>query len=288
MPKTANKRAEARKRAMVQRAHEVAPAVPSTPINRRVPLVQGRAVRRTPGSFISNYPWATSIFVLLLVGLVILVAYNQHLGPWAEKPKPTQATCNLQTHTCNKAPISSLDSKLYYSATIKTKYGDIVIQLDAANAPIAVNNFVFLAQQGFYNGLTFDRIEHPGEVSPVTNQPSNLNIIQGGTGGKDFGPGYKLKFDSNYRSYTAGVVAVANESQFFICLSDQVNQISTSFDVFGYVTAGLDVAKKIQLNDVMESITISTSSVQPTPGPTAIPPTATPAPTTPPTATATP
>lgn len=270
MPKTASKRAEARRIARVQQAHEMRP-VATTPVSRRVPLAPSRAPQRSVGTLVRDYPWATSIFVLLLIGLVFLVMYNQHLGPWTQKPAPKQAVCNLQAHTCDKAPLMTLDSKLYYSATIKTKYGDIVISLDAANAPIAVNNFVFLAQQGFYNGLTFSRVEHPGEVSPITNQPSNLDIIQGGAGGaKDFGPNYKLKFDNNPGSFVAGTLAVANESQFFICLSDMTNQIGSTFDIFGHVTAGLDVAKKVQLNDVIDSVAIGTSSVQPTPGPTPV------------------
>ncbi len=282
MPKTASKRAEARKVARVQRAHEVRPPVATTPVTRRVPLVQGRAVRRGPTTFIRDYPWGTTIFVLLLVGLVFLVMYNQHLGPWTQKPAPVQASCDLKTHTCNKAPLMTLNAKDFYSATIKTKYGDMVIQLDAANAPIAVNNFVFLADQGFYNGLTFNRVEHVGQVSPITNQPSNLDIIQGGAGGaKDAGPGYTAKFEKNAGNYVPGTVAVANSSQFFICLTDMSQAIGTTYDIFGHVTAGLDVAKKIQLNDVMESVTISVSTVQPTPGPTAVPTSA-------PTATATP
>jgi peptidyl-prolyl cis-trans isomerase B (cyclophilin B) len=279
MPNAASKRAEARKVARVQQAHETRPAVATPPVNRRVPLVQGRNVRRGPGALVRDYPWGTAIFVLLIIGLILLVLYNQHLGPWTQKPTPKQAVCNLTTHTCNKAPLMTINTSHYYTATLKTKYGDMVIQLDAANAPIAVNNFVFLARAGFYNGLTFDRIEHPGQISTYTNQPSNLDIIQGGAGGsgdaRDGGPGYKLKFDNNAGNYSPGTVAVANESQFFICLSDMSQVITgTTFDIFGHVTVGLDVANKVQLNDVMQSITIAETTVQPTPGPTYNPTTA--------------
>jgi cyclophilin family peptidyl-prolyl cis-trans isomerase len=272
MPKTASKRAEARRIAQVQRAHEVRPVVTAPAVNRKVPFAQARATRRTPTRMIRDYPWGTTIFVLLLIGLVILVMYNQHLGPWTQKAAPTQAVCNLTTHTCNKAPLMTINAKDYYSATIKTKYGDIVMSLDAVNAPIAVNNFVFLADQGFYNGLTFNRVEHIGDISPVTNQPSNLNIIQGGAGGaKDMGPGYTAKFESNLGTYAQGTVAVANSSQFFICVTDMSKTIGTQFDVLGHVTAGLDILGKIQVNDVMQSVTIGVTTVQPTPGPTGIP-----------------
>ena len=272
MPKTASKRAEARRIAQVQRAHEVRPPVAAPAVNRKVPLAQGRATRRTPARLVRDYPWGTSIFVLLLIGLFFLVMYNQHLGPWTKKAAPTQAVCNLTTHTCTKAPLMTINAKDYYSATITTKYGDIVMSLDAVNAPIAVNNFVFLADQGFYNGLTFNRVEHIGDVSPVTNQPSNLNIIQGGAGGaKDFGPGYTAKFESNTGNYSMGTVAVANSSQFFICLTDMSQTIGTAFDIFGQVTAGMNVASKIKPNDVIQKVTIGVSTVQPTPGPSPIP-----------------
>jgi cyclophilin family peptidyl-prolyl cis-trans isomerase len=278
MPKTASKRAEARKVARVQRAHEALPPRPgSAAIKRRVPLAAARAEPRGVTTLIRDYPWATTIFVLLLVGLVFLVMYNQRLGPWTAKAAPTQATCNLKTHTCNKAPLMTINTSHYYSATLKTKYGNIVIQLDAQNAPIAVNNFVFLARQHFYDGLTFNRVEHIGQISPLTNQPSNLDLIQGGAGGgKGGGPGYTLKFESNTSSYVPGTVAVSDESQFFITLSDMTHALTGSagasnFDIFGHVTAGLDVAKKIALNDTIQSVTIGESTVVPTPAPTLTP-----------------
>jgi cyclophilin family peptidyl-prolyl cis-trans isomerase len=289
MPKTASKRAEARKVARVQRAHEALPQRPrsSTAINRRVPLAAARAEPRGVTTLVRDYPWATTIFFLLLVGLVFVVMSNQHLGPWAPKAAPTQATCNLKTHTCNKAPLMTINTSHYYSATLKTKYGDIVIQLDAANAPIAVNNFVFLARQHFYDGLTFNHVYHLSQPSPDTNnQPSNLDLIQGGAGGaKGGGPGYRLQFESNLGNYVPGTVAVANESQFFITLSDMTQALTGKYDIFGRVTAGLDVAQKIAVNDTIESVAIGESTIVPTPAPTLTP---TPAPTNTPAPTATP
>jgi peptidylprolyl isomerase len=278
MPKTASKRTGARKVARVQRAHTAQQTDSANVVSRRVPMAQRRAASRSPAALIQDYPWATTIFVLLLIGLVVLVMYNQHLGPWTPKAAPKQATCNLQTHLCNKAPLMTINTSHFYSATIKTKYGDIVLSLDAQNAPIAVNNFVFLAQQHFYDGLPFNRVEHVGQVSPITNQPSNLDLIQGGAGGaKGAGPGYTLKFDSNTGNYVAGSISVANSSQFFICLSDMSQQLSNTWDRFGVITAGLDFAKEVKVNDIIESVTITESTVQPTPGPTAAP-TATPTP----------
>src|SRR5258708_12360190 len=82
MPKTASKRAEARKVARVQRAHEALPPRPgSAAIKRRVPLAAARAEPRGVTTLIRYYPWATTIFFLLLVGLVFLVIYNQPPPP---------------------------------------------------------------------------------------------------------------------------------------------------------------------------------------------------------------
>src|SRR5262245_38551747 len=98
MPKTASKRADVRRAARVQRAHQT--SVPERPISRRVPAARLRNKRRGPGAVIQDYPWATTIFVLLLVGLGTLIAYQQKLGPWAPPGPPLQATCNLATHIC--------------------------------------------------------------------------------------------------------------------------------------------------------------------------------------------
>ena len=267
MPKTANKRAEARKMARVQRAHA---HLPERPINRRVPLAQRRAKPRTVMSVIQDFPVASGIFALLLVGLVVLVMYNQGLGPFAKPAPPTQAVCDVKKHTCNKAPLLTINKDYYYAATIKTAKGDIVLSLDASTMPIAVNNFVFLARQSFYNGLDFSRVERLGQVSSETNQPSNLGLIQAGEGGKKGGPGYTVKFEANTGSYAAGAIAWANESQFFITTADDSQAIpSGKYPVFGRVTAGLEVAKRITLHDKIVQVSISESKTAPNGTPTA-------------------
>jgi len=266
MPKTANKRAQARRTTRVQQAHR---SPIERPASRRVPLVQRAARPRGVRGFVRTYPFATTIFVLLLVGMGVLIVHNQQLGPWAPPPKPVQARCDLTTHTCNKAPLMTINKNHYFTATIQTARGNIVLELDSQSAPIAVNNFVFLARQGFYDGLTFNRVERPGQVSPVTHQiNSNLNLIQGGAGGKNGGPGYSLTFDNNTDAYTAGSVAMANESQFFINTADNSQAITgTKYTVFAHVLTGLDVAQKIQPDDKIIRITIQEQNVAPTPTP---------------------
>jgi cyclophilin family peptidyl-prolyl cis-trans isomerase len=266
MPKTADKRAQTRRSARVQRAHQIAP---EHTVVRRVPAARRRKKSRGIASAVRDYPWATTIFAVLLIGLALLFAHGQRLGPWAvTKPTPPpQAKCNLQTHTCNKAPLMTISTSKTYTATIKTAHGDIVIALDAKNAPIAVNNFVFLAQQGYYNGLDFWRVEQPGKPSPLNGQPSTLSLIQGGApqaGGKG-DAGYSIKDDPVTGDYTAGAVAMANtgqpntgSTQFFICTGDDSKTIATkTYSIFGRVSSGLTVAQAIQPNDKMLSVTIA-------------------------------
>lgn len=268
MPKTADKRAQARRQNRVQRAH----AGPQTAIR-----PSARAVapsQRKPGNrakqrgFFSRYPVATTLGVLLVIGLSVLYLYQNKLGPFTPPaPKPVaQATCDLKTHVCDKAPIMTINTSKTYIATIETAKGNIVIQLDAKNTPIAANNFVFLADQHFYDNTYFWRVEAAGLTSPLGG-PSTLRLIQGGAvdkNGQDAAtiPGYKFKDETVVGDYTAGDVAMANSgantngSQFFICTGDNSKLLSKSYTIFGKVTSGLDVALKISPQDIIKTVTI--------------------------------
>ncbi|MGZ6322519.1 MAG: peptidylprolyl isomerase, partial [Ktedonobacterales bacterium] len=230
--------------------------------------------RRGLGAIIRDYPWATTIFVLLLIGLGTLFVYQQKLGPWAPPGPPPQATCNLATHICNKAPLMTIDTsgKKLYTARVKTTKGDIVIQLDAKNAPIAVNNFVFLAQKDYYRNLYFWRAEKIGQVSPYSHQVNaNLQLVQGGSvtaDNQDKGspPGYTIKDDAHWTGeYTEGAVAMAETStpntagaQFFINTGDNSQALTAkSYPIFGHVVSGMDVAKAITAGDKILSVTIT-------------------------------
>lgn len=271
MPKTADKRAQARRVSRVQRAHQEAPM---PVVSRRVP--PARRVRAHNRGFIQQFPVATTIFVLLLVGLSIFFLYDQHLflfAPPAKHP-PAQATCNLSTHLCNKAPLMTINANKTYTATIKTSRGDIVIQLDAKDTPVTVNNFVFLAQQNYYNNTYFWRIEKPGQPSPLnpTGGPSTLSLIQGGAvkaDGKDANnpagpPGYAFNDEKVVGDYTAGTVAMANHgantngAQFFISTGDNSSKINKNYTIFGHVTQGLNIAQSMQPDDKILSVAITT------------------------------
>ena len=109
-----------------------------------------------------------------------------------------------------------IETNRTYQAVIKTNKGDIELELNPAEAPMTVNNFVTLARDGYYDGVTFHRVV-PGFV------------IHGGdpTCTGSGGPGYNFQDEAVKRPYKAGTVAMANAgpntngSQFFICLEDQ-------------------------------------------------------------------
>lgn len=129
-----------------------------------------------------------------------------------------------------------------YTATMVTDVGTMTIALDARQAPMTVNNFVFLARYHFYDGLTFHRVI-PGFVDQGGDP---LGTGQGG-------PGYQFADELPAAgAYKIGSVAMANSgantngSQFFIIVGAQGAQLPPSYSLFGTVTQGIDVAHKIE------------------------------------------
>ena len=148
-------------------------------------------------------------------------------------------------------PAREIDEHTIYRTTIRTDRGDIVMDLDPALAPNTVNNFVALARQGYYDGLTFHRVEPQF-------------VIQGGCpeGSGRGGPGYRFADEPVQGEYTVGAVAMANAgpdtngSQFFVCIDDCTRKLAKSYNLFGYVVEGLDITQSVQVGDVMQSVTI--------------------------------
>jgi cyclophilin family peptidyl-prolyl cis-trans isomerase len=149
------------------------------------------------------------------------------------------------------APEQVIDPAAKYEATIATDKGDIVISLDPGRAPRTVNNFVFLAGEGFYDGLTFHRV-----VDDF--------VIQGGCpeGTGRGGPGYRFDDEPVQGEYIAGALAMANAgpntngSQFFICTVDDRHKLTKSYNLFGQVVKGMDVVTSIRQGDAMRSVTV--------------------------------
>ena len=150
----------------------------------------------------------------------------------------------------NAPPQMQIETNRTYHVVIKTNKSDIHLDLNPAEAPMTVNNFVALARDGYYDGVTFHR------VVPRF-------VIQGGdpTGTGSGGPGYKFKDEAVKRPYKAGTVAMANAgpntngSQFFICLEDQPG-LPPNYTIFGDTVAGMDVVRNIRVGDVMQSVTV--------------------------------
>ena len=144
-----------------------------------------------------------------------------------------------QTHYSAPPPMT-IDQNKEYTATMKTNYGDIVLQLFPKEAPLAVNNFVFLARQGYYDGVKFHRVVKGFVIQ--SGDPTGT-----GTGY----PGYYFADEPVTRDYIAGTLAMANSgpntngSQFFICLANLTGALSKDYTIFGIVTSGMDVALKI-------------------------------------------
>ena len=146
-----------------------------------------------------------------------------------------------------------IDLKKQYTATIETNRGVIALKLYATQAPRTVNNFVCLAEDGYYTGCTFHR------VIPDF-------MIQGGdpTGTGRGGPGYNFKdeFDPKLRHDKPGVLSMANAgpntngSQFFIT-HVPTPWLDGKHSVLGQVTKGQDVVNAIEQGDVMLAVTIS-------------------------------
>ncbi len=135
-------------------------------------------------------------------------------------------------------------------ATIATEIGDIDVELFTESAPKATQNFVDLANKGFYDDVIFHRVI-PGFViqggDGEFGKKATLNAGRVGTGG----PGYKFADEPVKGNYTKGALAMANSgpntngSQFFICTDDLTGRLPKNYTLFGQVTRGLDVVDKI-------------------------------------------
>jgi peptidyl-prolyl cis-trans isomerase B (cyclophilin B) len=192
----------------------------------------------------------------------------------APQPSPTTVQPTIVPPVCEGEGISDIertgerrfsaypdmviDISRTYVAEMQTTRGVIEIELAASAAPKTVNSFVFLSCTGFYDGLTFHRVEH---------QPT-LSIIQGGDprGDGTGGPGYifENETDSGLK-HEAGVISMANAgpdtngSQFFITL-EAASHLDGRYSVFGHLTSGLDVARSVVPGDVILAVSIREAS----------------------------
>ena len=148
-------------------------------------------------------------------------------------------------------PEYQIDGSKLYHVTIALDAGNIVMDLDPQLAANTVNNFVGLARQGYYDGLTFHRVVPDFVIQGGCPQGS-------GTGG----PGYKFADEPVKGEYTLGAVAMANSgrntngSQFFICTDDCTRKLDKAYSLFGYVVEGMEHALSVKVGDVMKTIVV--------------------------------
>jgi cyclophilin family peptidyl-prolyl cis-trans isomerase/protein-disulfide isomerase len=182
----------------------------------------------TPFLFINGLPYNSQMDITTMTGIIDLF--------------------KLEARTYKSCPPMVIDPKKQYEATLKTEKGDIVINLFADKAPLAVNSFVFLAQQGWFNNVTFHRVL------------TDFVAQAGDPSGSGFGgPGYEFKNENTSALFDkAGLVAMANGgpdtngSQFFITYA-AATSLNGGYTIFGEVASGMDVVKKLTPRDPQQT-----------------------------------
>lgn len=197
--------------------------------------------------------------ILLILGITVFSLYFlfSNNASTQTKPSPQPATQNINnlnnSNTEFKKEVSALEKpdmnlqeNTDYQAILSTDKGNITIDLFETKTPITVNNFVYLAQQGFYNNTIFHRV-------------IDGFMIQGGdpTGTGTGSPGYRFDDEPFDGEYEKGTVAMANSgpntngSQFFIMHADY--NLPKNYVIFGKVTEGMDVIDAIATAEVSMS-----------------------------------
>jgi peptidyl-prolyl cis-trans isomerase B (cyclophilin B) len=207
-----------------------------------------------------------AVIVAALIGLALFTGSGGDDGDGGDEAAdetPAAAACGAETPPAAnpqqyERPQEVTQPGVDYRAVIATSCGEIALDLLEENAPRNVNNFVFLAQEGYYDGLTFHRVVNDFVIQ--TGDPNDQN------GTPPDGPGYTVpdELPDQARDYVYGVVAMANVgapdtagSQFFITLSPQPH-LDGAYTLLGWVAEGMDVADKIRPGDRIERVEVWT------------------------------
>lgn len=224
----------------------------------------------------------TFLVILLLLASMGLSACSSSTTPSTagQQPAPQQnqkqeaIEVNETVQRNNKytaAPPMTINTEKQYFAVVNTSMGSFKIKLLPKDAPITVNNFVFLSRESYFNGIVFHRIMKDFMIQ--TGDP-----LGNGTGG----PGYKFKDElPNKIQYAPGVVAMANAgantngSQFFICNGEKAALLNSNpnYTIFGQVVEGMDVVLNIsnvpvknngmgELSKPVNNVTINSISIE--------------------------
>lgn len=196
---------------------------------------------------------ALGVLVVIAVAVIWFASTNQAASPAATSVPATEPAVSgptPQSLQFDAAPPMSIDTAKQYFANFKmAKGGEFVIQLFPDKAPITVNSFVFLARQGYFDGVTFHRVLEGF-------------MAQGGdpTGEGSGGPGYQFEYEPNDLKFDkAGVFAMANTgagtptngSQFFITFGPTPS-LDGGYTIFGQVTSGMDIVNGITRGDATQ------------------------------------
>jgi len=198
--------------------------------------------------------------IILALGTLLLAS----CGGQAPEPTPAPTPAPVPTPTPEPAPPLKpktysapppmvIDTSKQYTAIIETGKGKLVLELFAKDVPITVNNFVFLARDGFYDGSTFHRVI-PGFMAQG-GDPT-------GTGRGD--PGYRFEDEFTEHTHVTGALSMANAGpntngcQFFITYTPQ-HGLDGKHSVFGQLIEGMEVLEKITNGDVIRRVVIEES-----------------------------
>ncbi|MDO8658809.1 MAG: peptidylprolyl isomerase [Candidatus Levybacteria bacterium] len=195
--------------------------------------------------------------VVLLGSIGLTILSNMDFSKPKTEPIGSKNNVSPAPNNKNATPSASIlpgisqtsEPEKINTATIKTSKGDIVLSLYEKDAPKTVENFVKKAKSGFYNNLTFHRVEDW--------------VIQGGDPEGNGTGGGNMPTELNDKPFVIGSLGVArgqdikisNDSQFFITKKD-ASWLNKQYTNFGMVTSGMDVAEKIQIGDKIIGITI--------------------------------
>lgn len=215
------------------------------------------------------------ILVLVIVAILVVIGLTTKQPTTEELPIINQDTTTEQSP--EQKPLSTSSNttnqeKIMNTVTLKTTMGDITLEMNRANAPKTVENFITLAEKGFYDGIRFHRVIEGFMIQAGDPQSKDADKKSlWGTGG----PGYKFDDElTGTETYPQGTLAMANAgpntngSQFFIVTASPAAPLPPSYTVFGKVTKGIDVAlaiEKVQTESadrpvtdvVIEKVTVS-------------------------------
>lgn len=175
-------------------------------------------------------------------------------------------------HVYSAEPKMTINTSKLYEVVLHTVRGDITLCLEPSLAPHTVNVIVTLARNHFYDGIPFHRVCPNAADSSCggslaiaqTGDPNCIGKVSASSCGSG-GPGFQFADEPVKGSYTAGCVAMANSgantngSQFFICTGDDTS-LAKNYNLFGVVSAGLNVAKALRKGDVINSVTVMEQS----------------------------